>query len=375
MSRVEEILKACISDAAAPARTIAVEKARTGKQVVGCMLEFCPEELVYAAGMLPVGLWGGDVELSSAKSYYPAFFCAPIQQSFELAMKGAYDGLLSAVIVPILCDALKSAGQNWRIAVPQIPMIPLVYPQNRHITAGQKFLARELADVRTRLESVCGHPVSDEKIREAIDIYNEYRRAMQDFVQEAPKHADVITSVVRHSVFACGFLRDKKDYTQTIRELVRELKQLPEVKPVHSVAVTGIALDYEKLLQGLDDNALTITADTLAQESGQIDTLVPEDPDPLMSLSRWWIDVRYSSLAVDEKKARADRMIQLVKSGKAEGVLVAAPSFCDPEEYDYPILHSAFKSEEIPELYIELNDRNSCEKTCSRIQAFAELLG
>ena len=29
-----------------------------GRKVVGCMPYFCPEELVYAAGMVPFGLWG-----------------------------------------------------------------------------------------------------------------------------------------------------------------------------------------------------------------------------------------------------------------------------------------------------------------------------
>lgn len=375
MSKIEQILSCCVNDASHPAQTISREMIRTGKKSVGCMLEFCPEELVYAAGMLPVGLWGGDVELNRVKSYYPAFYCAPIQQSLELGLRGAFDGILSAVIVPILCDALKTAGQNWRIAVPHIPMIPIVYPQNRHIEAGKKFMVSELEDVQSKLAGICGHDISDGQINTAIDIYNDYRKTMQEFSLEASKHADLITPTVRHSVFMCGFLRDKKDYASEIKELVRELKELPEVKPVHSVALTGIALDFEKVLESLDKNRLTVTADTLAQEYGQIAALVPDGTSPCRRLAKWWSNTRYSSLALDEKKERADMLIGLVRDGKAEGVISVLPSFCDPEEYDYPILHKALNEAGIPEICIELNDRNGCEQACSKIQAFAEMLG
>lgn len=375
MRRVEEILALCAAGVRAPGQTIRNEMERTGKKAVGCMLEFCPEEIVYAAGMLPVGLWGAAVELREVKRYFPAFFCAPIQQSLELALRGAYDGTLSAVIVPILCDALKSAGQNWRIAVPQIPMIPIVYPQNRQIEAGKRFLASELQEVRARMEQVCGHAIGEEALAAAIDGYNDYRAAMREFAEEAPRHADVITPPARHSVFMNGFFRDKKDYTALVRELTAELKKLPEVKPRRAVALTGIAIDSERLLDCLEENGLTVTADTLAQESGQIDTPVPEGGDAISRLAAWWSDVRFSSLALDEKKKRADRMAALVRAGRADGVIAAMPAFCDPEEYDYPILREKFEEHGIAQIALELNDRSSCEQACSRIQAFAELLG
>ena len=44
-----------------------------GKKCVGVLPYFCPEELVYAAGMLPCGLWGAEMQVSESKRYYPAF--------------------------------------------------------------------------------------------------------------------------------------------------------------------------------------------------------------------------------------------------------------------------------------------------------------
>ena len=373
MTRVDKILALCADGVRSPVQTAAAEMERTGKRAVGCMLEFCPEEIVYAANMLPVGLWGADIELREVKRYFPAFFCAPIQQSMELALQGAFDGVLSAVIVPILCDALKSAGQNWRIAVPEIPMIPVVYPQNRQIKAGQRFMESELREVKARLEQICGRPISEDALNQSINVYNEYRLSMQEFSSVASRHTDVITASARHNVFMNGFLRDKADYTMLVRELTSELKKLPEVKPRRAVALTGIALDTERVLRCMEENGFAVTADMLAQESLQVETLVPENGSALERIAAWWSNVRCSSLTLDEKKLRADKLAELVSSGLADGIIVAMPAFCDPEEYDYPILCEALQQKGVAQIGLELSGPSGCEQACSRIQAFAEM--
>ena len=373
MTRVDKILALCADGVRSPVQTAAAEMERTGKRAVGCMLEFCPEEIVYAANMLPVGLWGADIELREVKRYFPAFFCAPIQQSMELALQGAFDGVLSAVIVPILCDALKSAGQNWRIAVPEIPMIPVVYPQNRQIKAGQRFMESELREVKARLEQICGRPISEDALNQSINVYNEYRLSMQEFSSVASRHTDVITASARHNVFMNGFLRDKADYTMLVRELTSELKKLPEVKPRRAVALTGIALDTERVLRCMEENGFAVTADMLAQESLQVETLVPENGSALERIAAWWSNVRCSSLTLDEKKLRADKLVELVSSGLADGIIVARPAFCDPEEYDYPILCEALQQKGVAQIGLELSGPSGCEQACSRIQAFAEM--
>ena len=52
MTRLDDILTAIVEDAANPGAAVRRELDRTGKKAVGCMLEFCPEELFCAAGML-----------------------------------------------------------------------------------------------------------------------------------------------------------------------------------------------------------------------------------------------------------------------------------------------------------------------------------
>ncbi len=111
-----------------PAAAVGEFKDMTGRPAIGCAPEYCPEEIVYAAGMLPVGLWGGQTGISQAAMYFPAFACSLVQTTLELGMRGVYDRYLSGVIIPTHCDHLKCFGQDWKVAVPQVRFIPLVHP-------------------------------------------------------------------------------------------------------------------------------------------------------------------------------------------------------------------------------------------------------
>ena len=42
-----------------------------GKKMIGVSPIHMPVEMVYASGMIPMGLWGGSGEVSAAKEYFP----------------------------------------------------------------------------------------------------------------------------------------------------------------------------------------------------------------------------------------------------------------------------------------------------------------
>ena len=49
--------------------------------------------------------------------------------------------------------------------------------------------------------------------------------------------------------------------------------------------------------------------------------------------------------------------------------------FCDPEEFDYPIMRRIFEENDVRHLYLELDQQmTSFEQIKTRIQTFADLL-
>lgn len=46
-----------------------------GKKVVA-VTYYTPQEIVHSMGLVPMGVWGADMEINEAKKYYPAFICS-----------------------------------------------------------------------------------------------------------------------------------------------------------------------------------------------------------------------------------------------------------------------------------------------------------
>ena len=347
-----------------------------GKKVIGCFPPYAPEELVYACGMIPMGLWGGHTELKLVKSYLPAFACPIMQSNLEFGLKGTYEGL-SAVIIPAICDTLRCMTQNWRFGVPSIPMIPIVYPQNRTSPASVDYLISEYETVLVMLATITGNQMSEKALCAAIDIYNHHHAIMRQFNQLANDHLDIITPKVRHTVNKSAFFFDKKEHTAIVEEIIQALQE----RPVHEfsgkrVVLTGIVCEPDALLDVFEENHIAVVADDLAQENRQIRTDTPEKGGGgLKRLALQWNARRGCSLIHELGKPRGPMLVNMCRETQANGVINCMMKFCDPEEYDQPYFEADLREAGYPCLTIEIDSQNqSYEQIRTRVESFCEMI-
>lgn len=344
--------------------------------VIGCLPEYCPEEIVYAAGMLPIGMWGGNTDIIQANMYFPAFACSLVQTTLELGMRGAYNKV-SAVIIPSHCDHLKCLGQDWKAAVPQVRHIPLVHPNNRHIEGAVSYLKSEYARIRHEMEVIGRLPISETDLEHAIEVYNSHRQTMREFTLLARDYPQTITPQVRHLIIKSGYFMDKAEHRKWVQAIMTELKQLPgEDWSGKRVVLTGIMAEPDAFLELFTENGLTVAADDLAQESRQFRVDVPaEGSDALERLARRWSLMSGCPLLIDPDKPRRHMLVDLTKESGADGVVACMMMFCDPEEFDFPFYKRTLEEAAIPLLYLEMEPTGkSLEQARTRIQSFAEML-
>lgn len=347
-----------------------------GKQVVGCFAPYAPEELVHAAGLIPMGMWGGRTELKLAKSYLPAFACPIMQANMELGLKGAYQGI-SAVIIPTMCDTLRCMTQNWRFGMKDIPMIPIVYPQNRTSPASVDYLISEFETVLTILYTITGNMVSEKSMEEAIAVYNQHNATMREFDTAANDHLDVITPKVRHVVHKSAFFFEKGEHTALVQEIIAGLKELPAHHWTgNKIILAGILCEPEEVLDILEENQLAVVVDDLAQESRQYRTDTPEKGGgALKRLALQW-NARYGCSLIHELgKPRGKMLAKMCQETGAQGVISCMMKFCDPEEYDEPYLEADLRKAGIHVMNIDIDPLNhSYEQVRTRVQSFCEML-
>ena len=375
MRTAKEIINEFKAIADNPRKAMDDYKKETGKGAVGIMPVYCPEEIVHAAGYLPIGMWGAQKkQISKARTYLPPFACSIMQSVMELQLEGVYDDL-EAVIFSVPCDTLKCMSQKWNRPV---PAIVFTHPQNRKIAkdAANVFAREEFNIVKEKLEDILDVHISNKAIKNSIAVYNENRAACREFSDVAAEYAAVVTPSDRHAVIKARWFMEKSRHTALVKELIAALKAepAPEFKG-KKIIVTGIQVEPYDVLDIFQENGFAIVADDLAQETRNFRQDVPDDDDALMALARAWNEFDGCSLATDANKPKGQMIIDAVKKYGADAVVVCMMNFCDPEEFDYPILLQEFEAAGVKNLYIEVDQESTAfEQVKTRIQTFAEIL-
>ena len=351
-----------------------------GKKCIGVMPYYAPEELVYAAGMIPFGMWGSNKKtISRAKEYCATFYCTIAQLDLEMLLDGTMD-LLDGVITPTICDTLRPMSQNIRVAMSEkLPCIFLAHPQNRFADWGKKFCLDQYNHIKGELEKIAGHAIEDADITRAIKVYNRSRAARRAFVKLASEHCDVIDPIMRSAVLKAAWFMDKADYTEKLEALNAALSALDAAqwKGV-KVVTSGIICDNPTLLKIFKDNNVAIAADDVAHESRAFRVDASEEGDPMMALCEQFTNIDYDVLLYDpqsNKNRRGEFVANLVRESGAQGLILFMQQFCDPEEMEFPYLKRALDEAGIPFIKLGVDQQmRDFGQAATAIQAFADVL-
>lgn len=362
-----------------PYRVISAYK-QEGKKVIGVLPYFAPVELVVAAGMVPMGIWGSNKKtIAQAKEYCATFYCTIAQLALEMLLDGTLDQL-DGIITPTICDTLRPMSQNFRVAMEgKLPCIFLAHPQNRKPAFGLQFTVDQYMHVKSELEKISGNTITDEALRDAIKVMNRSRKARREFVKLAGQHPEAISAVERSAVLRSAWFMEPAVHAQKLEELNEELSKLPASNwKGRKVVTSGIICDNPKLLQIFDDNNIAIAADDVAQESRAFRVDASEEGDPMMALAQQFADQDYDVLLYDEHSSqnrRGEFVAQLAKDSGAQGVVLFMQQFCDPEEMEYPYLKKALDEAGVPHIKLGVDQQmRDFGQASTAIQAFADVL-
>ena len=353
---------------------------KEGKKVIGVLPYYAPVELVVAAGMVPMGIWGSNNKtISMAKEYCATFYCTIAQLALEMLLDGTLDQL-DGVITPTICDTLRPMSQNIRVAMEgKLPCIFLAHPQNRRPSFGLQFTMDQYNHIKTELEKISGAPITDEALRGAIKVMNRNRAARREFVKLAGQHPEAVSAVSRSAVLRAAWFMEPVAYAEKLEALNAQLAALPASQwRGKKIVTSGIICDNPKLLQILDENRIAIAADDVAHESRAIRVDAAETGDPMMALAQQFADQDYDVLLYDEHSSqnrRADFVVDMVKKSGAQGLVLFMQQFCDPEEMEYPYLKKALDDTGIPHIKLGIDQQlRAFGQASTAIQAFADVL-
>jgi benzoyl-CoA reductase subunit C len=327
-----------------------------GRKVVGYMPVYVPRELIHAGGMLPLGILGGGdrLEVIHGDAYYQSYICRIPRSTIELGLSGRLD-FIDGMLFPSICDVIRNLSGMWQLMFPDVYARYFDVPQNYDDGVGGTYYIRELQELRAGLEGVAGRTIGDDDIRASIATFNENRRVVRELYDfrarvpwKAPSaevyllvRAGMILPVEEHTALMRDYLAAAEAEDRPLRDNCRIIMaggfcEQPPLSLIRSIELSGCYI--------VDDDFMLVTRWLLDD--------VPEDGDPVANLSDAFLHHSSATSAKYEPdgKMKGQHLIDAARERRAEGVIFAAPSFCDPALLDRPMLQNKLGEVDIPNI-------------------------
>ncbi|MFO1273643.1 MAG: benzoyl-CoA reductase subunit C [Rubrivivax sp.] len=325
-----------------------------GRKAIGYMPVYVPRELIHAAGMLPVGILGGgdSLEVIQGDAYYQSYICRIPRSTIELALTGRLDSL-DGMLFPSICDVIRNLSGMWQILFKDKYVKYIDVPQNYVDSIGGSFYVHEMQTLREDLGKLRGQPITDAELNASIAVYNDNRAAIRDlYAYRAVKPWQAPTSEV-YLLLRAGMVLPPEDHTALVREYLAATDLVPRAKRDNArVVINGSFCEQPPLalIKSIEMSGCYIVDDDFILVTRWLLDDVPTDGDPLQELSKAFLH-RSASTAAKYDTRREEKGVFLLKQVKtrgAEGVIFAAPSFCDPALLERPMLQDVLGRQKIP---------------------------
>jgi benzoyl-CoA reductase subunit C len=325
-----------------------------GRKAIGYMPVYVPRELIHAAGMLPVGILGGGdaLEVIQGDAYYQSYICRIPRSTIELGLTGRLD-CLDGMLFPSICDVIRNLSGMWQILFKDKYVRYVDVPQNYQDNVGGRFYVDEMQQIREDLGRLRGEPITDAELNESIRVYNDNRSAIRDlYAYRAAKPWQAPTSEV-YLLLRAGMVLPVEDHTALVREYLSVVEALPRPKRDNArVVINGSFCEQPPLalIKSIEVSGCYIVDDDFMLVTRWLQGDVPADGDPLDALSKAFLHASASTAAKYEttREEKGVFLMKQVKTRGAEGVVFAAPSFCDPALLERPMLQDVLGKHKIP---------------------------
>lgn len=358
--------------------TVREWRARTGRMATGCFPVYAPIELAYAAGMLPVGLFGAgnQIEMAHADSRFQSFICSIVKSTLELAF---VDRLapFDALMFESICDPARNLASVMARNFADRPVTYVHLPQNMTSPAAVDYLAREYRRVADELGAVSGNAVSVEDLRSATRAYNGLRARLRELYLLRALSPEKISTAELYTLSRLATLTDPADGEPLIALSIATARAR-ESRPKDRVRVVLVGSFCEQppleLIAAIEESGCYILDDDFLLGWRLFKRDVALDGDPFRALALAYLDGSvHLSTKHDLRQPRSAALIASARAHRADAVIFLGAKFCEPGLFDYALYRRALEHEGIPHLFLEFEEKMwMYDKIRTEVETFVE---
>ena len=210
---------------------------RYRQDVIGYLCCVVPEEIIYAAGALPVRIVGTPDELERAQLHVPPNTCPFMRSCLDAGLRGLYD-YLDGVVIPTTCDVVSAMDYFWDeyVTHPRRPnpvraqdtrpfVYHINYPEKTTGSAPLRFYEAVVSEFKQELERAFHHPITDDDLSRAVGVYNEHRQQMMRLYELRKRRPPAVSGYEAWQVSFAASLMPRDQHTALLRERLDEIER------------------------------------------------------------------------------------------------------------------------------------------------------
>lgn len=362
-------------------------KPHDGKKVIGTMCVQIPDEIIYAAGAVPVRMCNGFyVDEQVGSEFMPAKSCSLVKASLGMLKSGTnpYCDEVEVIVNPTTCDQKTKTGSVMREMGYDVYDMEL--PPVKESEEGREYWRRSVRKFTKNLKNITGQKVTRKKLKETI---GKVAKAQHSYHRIQQLRKTVPAPVLGKDIFLATnafFFDDLERWTGAMDRLGDEIEE--RVANKHNAAgartprivFTGSPPIFPNLKIPLmiEQADAVIVADETCSSNRLLNDMV--------SVDEWFLYDMVDAIADRYLKSctcpvftlnddRQRRLVELCKTYSADGVVYQAFAGCQVYELEQRSIAKILEENGIPMLYIETDySPSQSGQLSTRIEAFVESL-
>ncbi|EPU3935406.1 double-cubane-cluster-containing anaerobic reductase [Morganella morganii] len=371
------------SDARQQGFLTVMELKEQGIPLVGTYCTFMPQEIAMAAGAAVVSLCStSDETIEEAEKTLPRNLCPLIKSSYGFGKtdKCPYFYFSDIVVGETTCDGKK---KMYEYMAEFKPVHVMQLPNNSESAESVALWRSEIIRFQKRLEEQFGCEITEQGIRDAIDLRNRERRALTEFYRLGQLNPPAMTGrEILSVVYGATFKFDKRALIGELETLTAKVRAEyaagKRLDPRPRILITGCPIGgaAEKVVRIIEENGGWVVGYENCTGAKATEQCVDENPqtDVYDALTEKYLAIGCSCISPNTQ--RLNMLSEMVQDYQVDGVIDVILQACHTYAVESLLINRHIREKhDIPYMAIETDYSTSdTGQLATRIAAFIEML-
>ncbi|MDR0309957.1 MAG: 2-hydroxyacyl-CoA dehydratase [Acidobacteriota bacterium] len=347
-------------------------KERGGGKILGYFETYFPEEIAYAAGVLPVRILAEhEPDLISDKWIYGA--CYPVKDMANQLLLGRMD-YINGLVNTEGCQWMFNAYEVVTNNRPGLFNHYLFLPDYTNSATSKDVLRSELDVFKTKMEDWTGNSITDEALDNAIEIYNKNRVLLRRICELRRAQKPVITGSEYMHVLLADQIADKAEMNVILENYITELENREPGRDTLRLMLIGSETWDSGLEELIESSGGNVVIDELDNGTSYFWNNIYPQKDRLMAISLRYLDRPHNPVKDSNWRRRPEHIFRLAEDYHVDGAIIQKQIYCHLHGTDNYAVWRLFRERNMPFHYLERDMFVPKEETALRIEAFMNML-